>query len=73
MNLPVFGRLVDERFLMHRLRSTSVGGVVGGIVAGVLFLFRFYFQDVHDWYLFAVLATIVAVKLTLMAYYFWKE
>jgi hypothetical protein len=73
MKLPVFGRLVDERFLMHRLRSTSVGGVVGGIVAGVLFLFRFYFQQVQDWYLFAVLATIVAVKLTLMVYYFWKE
>jgi hypothetical protein len=41
MNLSIFGRLVDERFLNHRLRSSSLGGVIGGIVAIILFAYRF--------------------------------
>ena len=62
-------RFVDERFLMHRLRSSSLAGIVGGTLAGVLFLCHLYLDRRTDWDLFAVLATIVVVKLALMIYF----
>lgn len=33
MNAPLIGQLVDERFLNHRLRSTSLAGVIGACTA----------------------------------------
>ena len=33
MRIPFFGRVFDERFLNHRLRSTSLGGIIGGVLA----------------------------------------
>ena len=62
-------RLVDERFLMHRLRSSSLAGMAGGTVAGGLFLYRMLVDHIRDWDLFAVLAVIALVKLTMMIYY----
>ena len=69
MIIPVLGRTVDERFLMHRLKSTSLAGVVGGVTAVGLFAWRYYVDHVWSWDLFAVAATIVAVKLAAMAWY----
>lgn len=69
MNLPILGRAIDERFLNHRLRSTSFAGIIGGLVAIGLFGYRYYFDGVWSWDLFAVAATIVAVKLTAMIWY----
>lgn len=31
--IPFLGKFVDERFLEHRRRSTSVAGIVGALVA----------------------------------------
>ena len=39
MNVPVIGNMVDERFLTHRLRSTSLGAMAGAVLAGGLFLY----------------------------------
>jgi hypothetical protein len=61
--------MIDERFLMHRLRSSSVAGMVGGTAAGGLFLYRMFVDQVRDWDLFAVLATIALVKVALMIYF----
>ena len=36
MKLPVIGT-IDERFLMHRLRSTSIAGLAAVLVTGGLF------------------------------------
>jgi hypothetical protein len=69
MNIPILGRAIDERFLNHRLRSTSLAGIIGGLVAIGLFAYRYYFKGVWSWDLFAVAATIVAVKLTAMTWY----
>ena len=60
---------VDERFLMHRLRSTSLAGVAGGVAAIGLFSWRFYIGHTWSWDLFGVAITIVAVKLGAMAWY----
>ena len=69
MKIPILGREIDERFLNHRLRSTSLAGVIGGLVAVSLFGYRFYVNHVWSWDLFAVAATIVIVKLSVLAWY----
>jgi hypothetical protein len=60
---------IDERFLEHRRRSTSVAGIVGGVLAALLWGYRYYFNHVLNWDLFAVAVTIAAVKVTLMIWY----
>ena len=69
MNIPFIGKAVDERFLNHRLRSTSLAGVMGGLVAIGLFAYRFYAKHIWSWDLFIVVATIVGVKLAVMTWY----
>jgi hypothetical protein len=69
MNVPIFGRLVDERFLAHRRRSTSLAGMIAAALALVLFLYRYLVDHVLSWDLFAVGATFVAIKLAVLAWY----
>ena len=69
MNTRFFSRTIDERFLTHRLRSSSRAGIVGGVLAILLFAYRFYVDGVWSWDLFAVAVTIVGVKLVHMAWY----
>jgi hypothetical protein len=69
MRIPILGIEIDERFLEHRRRSTSLAGIVGAFVAVGLFLYRLYFDHFLSWDLFAVAATIGLVKLMLMAWY----
>ena len=73
MSLPFFRTVFDERFLMHRLRSTSVGGVAGGVVAMGLFAYRYYIDHIWSWDLLAVGITIVVVKWMVLAWHFWFE
>ena len=61
--------LIDERFLTHRLRSSGTAGILGGVVAAGLWFYRLRFEHRLDWGLFAVLATMAAVKLALMTWY----
>jgi hypothetical protein len=65
----ILPRFVDERFLEHRLRSTSLAGIIGGILAILLWGYRFYFGHVLDWYLFAVAMTFITVKMAMMVWY----
>jgi hypothetical protein len=69
IKLPFIGRAVDERFLNRRLRATSLGGVIGGVVAILLFAWHFYVNHIWSWDLFIVVATILGVKLSVMAWY----
>jgi len=69
MSIAILGRVIDERFLQHRLRSTSLAGIVGGVLAILLFGYRFYFNHVWSWDLFAVAMTFVVVKLLAMTWY----
>jgi hypothetical protein len=63
--LPAF---VDERFLAHRLRSTSAGGLAGVAVALLLYLYRLLHDHVMSWDLLAVGVVAVVVK---YAVFFW--
>ena len=69
MKIPFFGTVIDERFLNYRLRSTSLGGIVGCIVAIGLFEYRYYVNHIWSWDLLSVAITIVVVKLAVMAWY----
>ena len=71
--MNVLSKLFDERFLEHRRRSTSVAGVLGGLVAVGLFAYRYYIEHRWSWDLFAVVLTIVVIKLTLMTWYFLTD
>ena len=69
MNIPIVGKVIDERFLNHRLRSTSLAGIIGGVVATLLFAYRYYIDHVFSWDLFAVALTIVGVKMAVLIWY----
>jgi len=73
MTIPIpFGK-PDERFLTHRLKSTSIAGVTGGLVATGLWAYRYYMNDIWSWDLFAVAATLAAVKLAAMAWFHFTD
>jgi len=61
--------VIDERFLTHRLRSTSIAGTVGGVLASVLWFYRYVVDHRLNWDLFAVAVTIAGVKVALMIWY----
>ena len=65
----LFGSHVDERFLSHRLRSTSLAGIVGGVASSLLFAYRFYVNHVWSWDLLGIALTIVGVKMGMMLWY----
>ena len=67
--MKILGITIDERFLEHRRRSTSIASIVGAWVAAGLFLYHYFVDRVFIWDLFAVAATIAIVKLTLLTYY----
>jgi hypothetical protein len=62
-------RFIDERFLEHRLRSTSTAGIASAVVAIVLFEYRLLASGNWSWDLLIVALTFAAVKLSLMFWY----
>ncbi len=71
-NLSILGK-VDERFLDHRRRSTSLAGIAGGLLAIVLFEYRLLMNHIRSWDLLAVIGTIVMVKLAMMVWYSFRD
>jgi len=68
MKLPVIGT-IDERFLTHRLRSTSNGGLAALLVAAGFFFYNLLSRHLIRWDLFAVVATAAVVKISFLIYY----
>lgn len=71
MHIP--GRAIDERFLTHRLKSTSSAGIAATLLAIGLFVYRNYADRVWSWDLLAVAVTFVAIKMALMAWYLFTD
>ena len=65
--------MIDERFLTHRLRSSSVAGIAGAIVAMGLLLYRYQQDHIVRWDLLAVGLTIAGVKTALMIWYHFTD
>jgi hypothetical protein len=71
--VPFFGKFVDERFLEHRRRSTSIAGILSCLLAAVLFEYRLIADHFISWDLFAVVAAMAAVKVALMLWYRFQD
>jgi len=67
--VPLLGKFVDERFLEHRRRSTSVAGLLGVLLAVALFEYRLLHDHTVSWDLFSVVLLMVVVKLAMMLWY----
>ena len=67
--IPFLGRFVDERFLDHRRRSSSVAGIAAACLAVVLFEYRFWTKNVWDWSLLSVALLFVVLKMSLFTWY----
>jgi len=63
----------DERFLMHRLRSSSLAGIVGGVLAVLLWFYRYTVDHRFSWDLFAVAITMAVVKQGLMLWFRFRD
>lgn len=68
--MPRLATLIDERFLTHRLKSTSAAGLAAVAVAMGLFIFRIYHDHRFSWDLLAVGIVAVVVK---YAVFFWHR
>jgi hypothetical protein len=71
--MSFLSKIVDERFLEHRRRSTSTAGIVGGAVSICLFSYRYYVKHIWSWDLLTVALTIVGIKLAVMAWYYLTD
>jgi hypothetical protein len=68
MRVPLLGTL-DERFFMHRLRSTSIGGLAAIGVAAMFFFYTLLHTHMVRWDLFAIVATGALVKMSVLIWY----
>lgn len=66
--LPKF---VDERFLEHRRRASSIAGILSACLALVLFMYRYYHDHVFSGDLLAVGVTFVVIKY--IAFFFYRS
>jgi hypothetical protein len=66
-------RLIDERFLTHRQRSTSTAGITCGLTAILLFAYRYYIDGRWSWDLITVALAFIVVKLALMTWYYFTD
>jgi hypothetical protein len=71
--IPVLSKFVDERFLEHRRRSSSVAGFVTMFVAVGLFEYRLFRYGVWNWDLLAIVLVFVVVKMGLFAWYRFND
>lgn len=68
MTLPLLNR-IDERFLRHRLKSTSLAGQVGIVLAAGLWFYRTFHDHVRSWDLFAIVVAMALVKIAAVVWY----
>ncbi|MGB9407831.1 MAG: hypothetical protein WCA89_09850 [Terracidiphilus sp.] len=77
MNNPlvcrIFGKAVDERFLEHRRRSTSLAGIIAALVAIGIFEYRLLHDHIWNWDVLAVALTFAVIKLSMMAWYRYTD
>ena len=63
------GRLIDERFILHRYRSTSHAGVIVAVIMGAWSLYDLMAHDRMRWDFLALIGVMAATKLGFMAWY----
>jgi hypothetical protein len=71
--IPILGRFVDERFLEHRRRSSSIAGIAGACLAVVLFEYRFFWNHIWSWDLLAIALTFIIIKMSLFTWFRFRD
>ncbi len=71
--VPILGKLVDERFMSHRRRAQRIGGLVGFLVADILFGYRYFVNHIRSWDLFAVVLSVFVAYIVLIVWYLITE
>lgn len=71
--IPILRTFVDERFLDHRRRASSIAGFAALIVALVLFEYRLLHDQVVSWDLLVVILTFAVFKISLFAWYRFND
>jgi hypothetical protein len=71
--MSFLSRFVDERFLSHRRRSTSIAGMVCAATALGLWAYHFYVRGEFRPELFGLGLLFVVVKLAVMFWSYWTE
>jgi len=67
--IPILNKYVDERFLDHRRRSSSIAGFSVLFLAFVVFEYRLLFHHFYSWDMLAIIVTFTVVKVSLCAWY----
>ena len=71
--IPYLRAFVDERFLEHRRRSSSIAGFASLILAGGIFEYRIFVSHILSWDLLAIITTFAVVKLSLFAWFRFND
>jgi hypothetical protein len=67
--IPFLGKFVDERFLDHRRRSSSIAGFATLILAFCIFEYRLFFSHTICWDMAAIMLTFAVVKMSMFTWY----
>lgn len=59
---------MDERFMMHQMKSMKIATRVGAALIGALLFYRLYVDGYFDWQLFTCVAVMAVVKVTTLLY-----
>jgi hypothetical protein len=71
--IPILRNIVDERFLEHRRRSSSLAGIFCACLAVCLFEYRYFVDHVWNWDLMALALIFVAIKMSLFGWYRFRD
>jgi hypothetical protein len=61
--------MIDERFLMHRLKATSLASIVGAVAMGGWFMYSMIVLDERRYDLLAIMLVMAVTKLGALLYY----
>jgi hypothetical protein len=67
--IPILNKFVDERFLEHRRRSSSIAGITTAVLAVVLFDYRLLHDHIWQWDLLTVVLVFLVIKMSLFTWY----
>ncbi len=65
--------MIDERFLMHRLKSTSLAAMTVAVAMGGYTLYEFYGNDIFRKDLFTFLVIMAVTKISAMIWFRFRN
>ena len=66
-------RLLDERYVLHRYKSTSHASVVAALVMGIWYLRDLYVENVVRWDFLIIMGVMALVKISCLLWYRFRD